>query len=249
MLARRVIPVLLARGHQLVKGERFNSWRSVGHVLQAAKIHQARGVDELIVLDIGATPERRGPDFEFIEKLTSECFMPLTVGGGVRSVEDVRWLLALGADKVAICTAAVANPCLIAECASRFGSQAIVVAIDVSDGRVVTECNGRAWYIGPPEKWAQSCEYNGAGEILLTSVDRDGTLQGYDLELVRRVSEAVSVPVIAAGGCSGYEDMRLAIEAGASAVAAGALFQFTDATPRGAAEYLAAHGIEARLAA
>lgn len=246
-LAVRVIPTLLARGHQLVKGERFQSWRSVGHVQQAVKIHQARGVDELIVLDIAATPAGRGPDFAFIEQLTEECFMPVTVGGGVRSVNDVKRLLACGADKVAIGTAICKVGFILRDCADKFGSQAIVAAVDVGyGGTTMIACGAEHWSHSAVE-FATFCTDHGAGEILLTSIDREGTMQGYDLDLIRAVAEAVSIPVIAHGGCSGPMDMAKAVHAGASAVAAGALFQFTDWTPRGCAEYLAANGVEARV--
>lgn len=254
MLATRVIPALLQRGATLVKGKRFESWRSVGHVRQAVRIHNARGVDELIYLDIGATPEGRGPDFAMVEQLAKDCYMPLTVGGGVRSVEDVRQLLARGADKVAICTAIMDVVHIIKDCADRFGSQAIVAAVDyagqpaqvtVGCGRRPLETDGIAT---APSTWARMCQQYGAGEILLTSIDREGTMEGYDLELIRAVSAAVDIPVIAHGGCSGYPDMAEAIRAGASAVAAGALFQFSDATPKEAATYLHQVGIEARVA-
>lgn len=246
MLATRVIPTLLCRGTTLVKGSRFDGWRSVGHVEQAVRIHQARGVDELIILDIGATPEGRGPDLAMLERITAGCFMPITVGGGVRTVDAVRNLLRAGADKVAVCTAAREPDFDLRACSMRFGSQAFVGAIDVRDGRVVTRCGTESWD-ADPVTWARVLDRLGAGEILLTSVDREGTMEGYDLDLIRRVSEAVELPVIAHGGCSGYADMVAAVDAGASAVAAGALFQFTDATPRGAAEHLAAHGVEARV--
>lgn len=241
-LATRVIPTLLARGHQLVKGERFQSWRTVGHVQQAVRIHQAREVDELVVLDIAATPAGRGPDFGMVEKLAAECFMPLSVGGGVRSLEDVLHLLRVGADKIVLGTNAVP----LALPASRVvGSQAIVVAIDVTQGRVAWSC-GRAVSNLDPVTIAKKSEDEGAGEILLTSIDREGTMQGYDLELVRAVSEAVSIPVVAHGGCSGPEDMLAAIKAGAHGVAAGALFQFTDWTPSACSQYLADRGVEGR---
>jgi cyclase len=225
-----------------VKGQRFDSWRSVGHALQAAKIHAARHVDELCILDIGATPEGRGPDFDALTELTRECFCPITVGGGVRSVEDVRQLLAAGADKVAICAAAMKRPELVSDCARKFGTQALVVVLDIDIFDSVR--NGPD---GTPQDIATFYQGMGAGEILLQSIDRDGTMSGYDIELICSVSESVDIPVIACGGCSGYEDMANAIKAGASAVAAGALFQFTDATPKGAAEYLAMQGIETRV--
>ena len=232
-LATRIIPTLLVRGRQLVKGKQFNSWRSVGDALQAMKIHQARGVDEIIYLDIAATPEGRGPDLKMVELMTRDCFCPITVGGGVRSVSDVQDLLNAGADKVAIKTAAYQNYHLVRDLADKFGSQAIVVAVD---------------YIEAEAPWpiAMNFEDQGAGEILLTCVDREGTMRGYDLSNVEEVVAYLDIPVIAHGGCSGYEDMCNAIQAGASAVAAGALFQFTDCTPRGAADYLSERGIEVR---
>ncbi|MEK9809636.1 MAG: HisA/HisF-related TIM barrel protein, partial [Candidatus Nanopelagicales bacterium] len=209
----------------------------IGHVQQAALVHQARGVDELCILDVAATPEGRGPDFEAISRLTDKCFMPLTVGGGIRSIEDVRGLLNAGADRVCIKTAYYADFDFLDECASRFGSQAIVVALDVREEHRTTLVLDLA----------RDIEHRGAGEILLTAMDQEGTMQGYDLELIRAVSEAVDIPVIAHGGCSGYADMLAAIGHGASAVAAGALFQFTDATPKGAAQYLSEYGVEVRL--
>lgn len=247
MLAHRVIPTLLCRGRQLVKGKRFNSWRSVGVAAQAVRVHQARGVDELCLLDIGATPEGRGPDLSLVEELSDVCFMPLAVGGGIRTVEQVRDLLKAGADKVVIGTAFVDFP-EMKRIAETVGRQALVASIDVADGEVAWNC-GRTTVSGgmDPVEYAKLCEQVGAGEILLTSIDREGTMQGYDLELVRRVSSAVSIPVIAHGGCSGYPDMAAAIAAGASAVAAGALFQFTDAIPKEAATYLHQMGIEARV--
>lgn len=241
-LAVRIIPTLLKRGEQLVKGRQFNAWRTVGLVEQAAAICGSRGVDEIILLDIDATPSGRGPDFDFIERVAPNFFTPLTVGGGVRTVEHATRILRAGADKVAIGTGCIAESTLVYDCAQHFGSQAIVVAIDVIAGRV------RTLGAGPgPVGWARDLARVGAGEILLTSVDREGTMEGYDLALIQAVSEAVNIPVIAHGGCSGYPDMLAAIQAGASAVAAGALFQFTNHTPRGAAEWLAKQGIETRM--
>jgi cyclase len=230
MLAHRVIPVMLQRGSMLVKGRKFCSWRNVGHAQQAVAIHQARGVDELIYLDIGATPAKRGPDFAMVKKLTEGCFMPITVGGGVRTVDDVRGLLDAGADKIAVKTAwrEVLEPA-----ANIVGCQAMVLAIDYDDGEVVT--------------WALEAQDMGAGEILLTSMYREGSMLGYDLDMIKRVTDVVDIPVIAHGGCGSYEHMAQAIRAGASAVAAGSLFQFTDSTPKEAAEYLQTQGIEARI--
>jgi cyclase len=243
-LATRIIPTLLMRGHTLVKGRQFNSWRVVGHVMQAARIHAARQVDELILLDIGATPEGRGPDLELVGKLAGECFTPLTVGGGIKSVEDVRRLLLAGADKVAICTA-LFHTHILEEAAGRFGCQALVAAIDVKDLHVRSDCGQKPWAMRP-EAFARMLAETGAGEILLTSIDREGTMEGYDLELIKRVSHAVDIPVVAHGGAGTYQHMLEAVQHGASAVAAGAMFQFTEQTPEGAAQYLAAHGVTTR---
>ncbi len=235
-LAHRIIPTFLVKGETLVKGKQFSGDRVVGHAYQAIMVQAARGVDEVCVLDITATREGRGPNLKLVERLAEGLFAPLSVGGGVRSVADVRELLKVGADKVVIRSAGVR---LMAEASPIFGCQALVAALDICG---LTGPNGFDW-VAAAKRW----EAAGAGEILLTSMAREGTLSGYDLEIIRDVSAAVSVPVIAHGGCSGYEDMRAALEAGASAVAAGALFQFTDCTPKGAARYLASRGLEARL--
>ena len=248
MLATRIIPTLLSRRGALVKGRGFQSNRVVGHALQAIRVYQARDCDELIVLDIGATPDERGPDFEMVSSFASECFMPVTVGGGVNTCEHIRKLLASGADKVAIGTAAIENPGLIDEAARRFGSQAITIAIDHKDRSVWVRCARRREARDPVE-WAREAADRGAGEILLTAIERDGTLAGYDLNLIESVAGAVRIPVIAAGGAGSYEHLAQALRAGAHAVAAGALWQFTDATPKGAARYLAGQGFNVRVAA
>jgi cyclase len=235
-LAVRVIPTLLAKGTKLVKGKRFSADRIVGHVQQAAEVHQARGVDELVLLDVEATPKGRGPNFEMVRRITECCFMPLTVGGGVRSIEDMQRLLDAGADKVAVKTILDTDQDLVEKACKFFGCQAIVAALDVP---VQHRAKARDAAIAEEDM--------GVGEILLTSIDREGTMEGYDLELIREVSQAVSIPVIAHGGCSGPSDMLRAIEAGASAVAAGALFQFTEWTPKACAQWLAEHGVETRV--
>lgn len=246
-LARRVIPTILCRGRALVKGKQFNAWRSVGVAAQAVRIHQARGVDEVCLLDIGATPEGRGPDLALVEELSDVLFAPLAVGGGIRTVDDVKALLRAGADKVVIGTMAFsATPNVVKQVAEAVGSQAVVVAVDVRNHEAFTHC-GRWGTKMSAETYARHVVEDGAGEILLTAIDREGTMEGYDLALIARVRAAVTVPLIAHGGCSGYADMKAAIEAGANAVAAGALFQFTDATPKEAATYLHQMGIEARV--
>lgn len=238
----------MSKGGTLVKGRSFSHSRVVGHALQAVRIYQGRGVDELIFLDVTATAEERGPDVALVRQLTSEMFAPMTVGGGVRTIDHCRELLRNGADKVAINTAACEDPAIIARSAEKFGRQAVTVAIDVKDNEVFTHCGTQATGWNPVE-WAQECERRGAGEILLTSVSRDGTLAGYDTGLIRSVAAAVSVPVVAAGGAGTYEHLKEGLDAGAHAVAAGAMWTFTDSTPRGAAQYLARNGYHTRLAA
>ena len=219
--------------------------------MQAVKVYNMREVDELVFLDITATPDGRQPDFELIDDLADECFMPLTVGGGIRDVEDVRRLLLVGADKVAINTAALERPELIAECANHFGSQCLVVSIDArreSDGRhrVYSHSGSRPTEIDPVSA-AKRAEEEGAGEILLTSIDRDGTMEGYDIELTKNVCDAVNVPVIASGGAGSPEDMVAALRDGhASAIAAASIFHFTQQTPAEAKAVLRDHDFPMR---
>jgi len=251
MLKVRIMPTLLFKEVGLVKGVRFDSWRRVGSALQTVKVYNMREVDELVLLDITATATGRGPDFDAIDELADECFMPMTVGGGVRSVDDVRRLLRVGADKVAINTAAVEHPEIIGEAARRFGCQCIVVSIDVrrhADGlcEVFTHAGTRPTRIDPVAL-AVKAESLGAGEILLTSIDRDGTMTGYDVDLIRRVTAAVTVPVVASGGAGTYEHMAEALrDGGASAVAAASIFHFTHFTPREAKDYLRGQGFAVR---
>ena len=249
MLKSRVIPSLLFNGTSLVKGEAFCSWRRVGTPMQSIRVNNLRDVDELIFLDVAATPSGRSPDFPQIDELADHCFMPLTVGGGVRTVDDVRSLLAVGADKVAINTGAVLTPELVRDAAAEFGAQCIVVSIDVvyREGkcRVATACGSQVTDYDPVQ-WAMRCAELGAGEILLTNADRDGTLTGLDIALIKAVCAAVRVPVIAAGGAASAEDFIEAVRAGASAVAAGAIFQFTEHTPAGIRRAMKSAGLEVR---
>ena len=210
------------------------------------RVCERREIDELIILDIAATPNNRSPRFDEVRALCENLFMPVTVGGGIRNLNDIQRLLANGADKVSINSAAFQNSRLIADAATKFGSQAVVISIDAtSSGQVQTHCGSKDAGFTAVE-WALDAERMGAGEILLTDIERDGTMEGYNLDLIRSVSEAVSIPVIACGGCGSYEHMEQAFNAGAHAVAVGAMFQFTDNTPRGAARYLNEHGIPAR---
>lgn len=251
MLKTRIIPTLLFKSVGLVKGVAFDSWRRVGAALQTIRVYNMREVDELIFLDIAATPAGTRPNFAEIDELADNCFMPMTVGGGIKTIDDIKGLLAVGADKVAINTAAVETPNLVTNGAREFGSQCIVISIDVrrSAGsmEVVTHCGQRRTGIDPIA-WAKKVETLGAGEILLTSVDRDGTMTGYDLELVRDVSAAVDIPVIAAGGCGNYGHMAEVLAGTqASALAAASIFHFTEQTPREAKQYLAQRGYAVRL--
>lgn len=252
MLKTRVIPTLLYKDDSLVKGVAFDSWRTIGSAMQAVKVYNMRGVDELVFLDVAASAEGRVVDFSLIDEIADECFMPLTVGGGVRSTNNVRELLKVGADKVSINTAAVLNPKLISEAAKVFGSQCVVVSIDSKkhtsgDYEVFIKAGKAPTGINPVDL-AKKAESLGAGEILLTSIERDGTMQGYDLELIKKVTEAVSIPVIASGGAGSYEDMEKAIKhSGASAVAASSIFQFTHSTPLEAKTYLKSKNINVRI--
>ncbi len=248
----RVMPTLLFKDVGLVKGVGFDSWRRVGSAMQAVKVYNMREVDELVYLDITATRDGRPPDFETVDQLADECFMPLTVGGGVRSIEDVRRLLQVGADKVAINTAAVEMPEVIRQIADRFGSQCVVVSVDArrhADGTYEVYTHSGTVATGrDPFTLAKEVERLGAGEILLTSIDRDGTMTGYDIELTRRVSDAVSVPVIASGGAGTYAHMAEVLREGrASAVAAASMFHFSEQTPLEAKRHLQVQGLPVRL--
>lgn len=231
MLKARVIPCLLLKNKGLVKTVQFKEPRYVGDPINAVWIFNQKEVDELIFLDIMATKESNKPSIELISKISDECFMPLTVGGGIRSVEDIKELLNAGAEKVSINTYAVENPSFIKEASDVFGSQSIVVSIDAKRHKkglyeVFTHRGTRPAGIDPVSLAVQM-EGMGAGEILINSIDREGTMEGYDIQLIREVSDAVNIPVIACGGAGKLEDFADAINVGhASAVAAGSFFVF-----------------------
>ena len=251
MLKVRIIPTLLWKSVGLVKGVGFDSWRRVGPVLPAIKVYNAREVDELVLVDIAAHEAQADPDAASVAEFSEECFVPLTVGGGVRTLAHVRSLLRAGADKIAINTAAYATPELVDLSAQRFGAQCIVASIDVrsaADGSYPCFSHaGRTPTGRTVEAWARELADRGAGELLVTSIERDGTMSGYDLELIERVVRAVRIPVIASGGAGSYEHMRQAIQqAGASAVAAASMFHFTEQTPAEAKRFLAQAGIPVR---
>lgn len=253
MLKTRIIPTLLYKNLTLVKGVSFDSWRRVGSVMQAVKVYNIREVDELIFLDITATRESRKPDFRLVDDFADECFMPLTVGGGVNELEDVRKLLEVGSDKVAINSASISNPGLIKKASNIFGSQCVVVSIDVkkknkNNKYEVYSHSGTKPTGIDPIKHAINVELLGAGEILLTSIDNDGTMNGYDLEITKKIAEEVSIPVIASGGAGNYEHMLEVLKIkGVDAVAAASIFHFTEQTPLEAKLYLKKNGVEVRV--
>jgi len=251
-LAKRVIPCLDVTAGRVVKGVNFVSLRDAGDPVEIAARYDAEGADELCFLDITASSDDRDILLHVIEAVAAQVFIPLTVGGGVRRVEDVRRLLNAGADKVSINTAAVQNPALVEEASGKVGNQCIVVAIDAKrragGGWEVYTHGGRKPAGLDAVQWARRMQSAGAGEILLTSMDRDGTRDGFDLELTRAVADAVGVPVIASGGVGSREHLAEGVlEGGADAVLAASVFHFGDFSVRAAKEHMRARGIEVRL--
>lgn len=231
MLRTRVIPCLLVQGQRLVKTVAFRDPRYVGDPINAVRIFNDKEVDELVVLDISATVEQRPPNLRLISEIASECFMPLAYGGGIRSLEQLQSIFSLGVEKVVINNEAAARPAFVRDAAGKFGSQSIIVSIDVKrkwfGGYEIRTRAGRQKTGLDPVRFARDMESAGAGEIFLNSIDRDGTMQGYDLDLIRAVSQAVSIPVIACGGAGTLADLAAAVtKGGAAAVAAGSMFVF-----------------------
>ncbi|HEX6230744.1 MAG TPA: imidazole glycerol phosphate synthase subunit HisF [Actinomycetota bacterium] len=251
-LAKRVIPCLDVDAGRVVKGTRFADLVDAGDPAELAARYDAEGADELVFLDITATVEGRAATLDVIGRTADQVFIPLTVGGGVRGEDDVRALLRAGADKVAVNSAAVRDPSVLERCVERFGTQCMVIAIDakrrgggwevhVDAGRTPTGLDAVAWAV-------EATAGRGAGEVLLTSMDRDGTGEGYDLELLRAVSDAVGVPLVASGGAGRIEHFALALaEGGADAVLAASRFHFEELTIREVKHHLARHGIPVRL--
>jgi cyclase len=252
MLAKRVIPCLDVTAGRVVKGTNFKSLRDAGDPVEIARRYDEQGADEVAFLDITASSDERGIILSVIEACARQVFIPLTVGGGVREVEDVRRLLNAGADKVSINTAAVQNPDLVAEAAAKVGSQCIVVAIDAKQAgpgqwQVYTHGGRKGTGLGAIE-WARRVEALGAGEILLTSMDRDGTKNGFDLGLTRAVADAVGIPVIASGGVGTLQHLADGVAEGrADAVLAASIFHFGEYTIEEAKRFMQAQGIEVRL--
>jgi imidazole glycerol-phosphate synthase subunit HisF len=252
MLKTRIIPCLDVKGGRVVKGVKFVDLRDAGDPVEAARAYDAAGADELCFLDITASHEKRGILLDVVRRTAEACFMPLTVGGGVRTVEDIRTLLLAGADKVSINTAAVERRAIVREAAEKFGSQLVVVAIDArrsaSGSFDVFTHGGRKATGLDAVAYAREVVTLGAGEILLTSMDRDGTKEGYDLALTRAVADAVSVPVVASGGVGALDHLAAGVRDGhASAVLAASIFHFGEATIGDAKRYLAARGIPVRF--
>lgn len=250
-LAKRIIPCLDVTNGRVVKGVNFVGLQDAGNPVEISRRYDEQGADELTFLDITASSDDRDLILHIIEEVAAQVFIPLTVGGGVRKVEDVRRLLNAGADKVSINTAAVQNPQLVADAAGRYGSQCIVVAIDAkrtgSGWEVFTHGGRKATGLDAIE-WATKMQSLGAGELLLTSMDRDGTRHGFDLALTRAVSDTVEVPVIASGGVGNLEHLAQGIMEGhADAVLAASIFHYGEYTVRQAKEYMARQGIEVRL--
>tara|TARA_B100002051_G_C16648613_1_gene592684 strand:+ start:397 stop:1194 length:798 start_codon:yes stop_codon:yes gene_type:complete len=252
MLKVRIIPTLLWKNFSLVKGVSFESWRSVGSVLPAIKVYNSRDVDELFLFDICGNQGLSDPDFDSIEEFSKHCFVPFTVGGGIRNTHQIQGLLQVGADKISLNTAIFETPKLLEEASKKFGSQCIVASIDFKlvDNEYLcfshsgTKCTSR-----DPIELSRELENRGAGEILITSIDRDGTMKGYDIDILNAISSSVNIPVIASGGAGIYEHMWEAIDyGGVSAVAAASMFHFTEQTPQEAKEYLSKRGIAVRLA-
>ncbi|MGG7055152.1 imidazole glycerol phosphate synthase subunit HisF [Nitrosomonas sp. ANs5] len=256
-LAKRIIPCLDVNNGRVVKGVNFVSLRDAGDPVEIARSYNEQGADELVFLDITASSDNRDLILHIVEEVAAQVFIPLTVGGGVRKVEDVRRLLNAGADKVSINTSAVMNPALVEEAACRYGSQCIVIAIDAKQiaSASPTSAHWEVFTHGGRKPtgldavdWAKKMQQLGAGEILLTSMDRDGTCSGFDLALTRAISDAIDLPVIASGGVGNLDHLVEGIQQGhADAVLAASIFHYGQHTIQQAKQYLAQHGIEVRL--
>ena len=251
MLKVRIIPTLLWKNFGLVKGVSFESWRRVGTVLPAIKVYNSRDVDELFLLDISANQDLYDLDYDSINDFSNYCFVPFSVGGGIRSLDQIRKLLRVGADKISLNSVIYENPSLIDEAAKKFGAQCIVGSIDVklvNGNYVCFSHSGTRMTKSEPVSLARELQDRGVGEILITSIDKDGTMEGYDIDLIKKITENVNVPVIASGGAGNYEHMCSAIlDGGASAVAAASIFHFTEQTPLDAKTFLQSKGIPVRM--
>ena len=230
MLLPRVIPCLLVRDGKLVKGVEFKRHQYIGDPINAIHIYNQKEVDEIIVLDIGASLRGSGPDISFVQRIASECFMPLAYGGGISSCEQAKQLFRIGVEKICLNTHAIRNPDLVAQCAYEFGSQSVVVSIDVmmdDKGRYsLYELCGSRKSKTDPIAFARTMEENGAGELLVNSIDRDGKGVGYDLQIIEIIASCVKIPIVACGGAGNLDHVKASVRAGASAGAAGSLFVY-----------------------
>lgn len=253
MLKKRIIPVQLLLNGRLVKTRKFDSWRDVGDPVKSSAVYNSQYADELIFLNIAREKRGVGELAALIERVAKVCFMPIAMGGGIASADDAAFLILNGADKVVVNSICYRNPGVIGETAATFGSQAVIVGIDamwdagLSDYALYADCGKKRQPVTLEEHIRRVCAA-GAGEIMIQSIDRDGTMEGYDLELVRRTMRASRVPVIAAGGSGNYDHLRAVFEeTGASAVACGSLFNFSDSNPIRAKAFLANHGIPVKV--
>jgi len=251
MLKNRIIPCLDVKDGRVVKGVNFENLIDAGDPVLQAKFYSDQGADELCFLDITASSDNRAIIFDVVKKVAKVCFIPFTVGGGIREIEDLRKLLLCGADKVSINSAAVLNPDLVSKAAKKFGSQCIVVAMDVkknSDGEYEIFINGGRKATGiKAVEWALKMQEFGAGEILLTSMDKDGTKSGYDLEILEKICSKLKIPVIASGGVGNLEHLAEGIKAGATGVLAASIFHFKNYTIKQAKDFLVAKNIAMRV--
>lgn len=251
MLKKRIIPVLLLKNGRMVKTIKFDQYRDVGNPITTARIYDAQRADELVFLDIDASTANRRTLLDIVKEVSQECFMPLCVGGGIKTLEDIRLILQGGADKVIINTHAVEDIVFINQATEKFGSSTIVVSIDVrkknnDEYEVYTHGGEKATGLKPVE-WSKKVEENGAGEIIITSIDLDGTMEGLDINLIKAITEAVNIPVICSGGVGTLDDFKKGfVEGGASAVGAGSIFHFTDQSIIKTRRHLVNEGINVR---
>lgn len=251
MLKFRVIPTILYNDFKLVKGINFESWRTVGSIMQAVKIYNLRGVDELILLDISSTNHNKEIDLDLVNEVANECFMPLTVGGGIKSIQDISKLLNAGADKVSINTASFHDYSFIHEASKTFGSQCIVISIDykvINKDIVIFSNSGQKQIKISFKDHLRKMEDLGAGEIILTSIDLDGTMKGYDIETLKLAADMIKIPIIASGGAGCVEDfLKVIKKTHVSALAAGSIYHFTNITPLDVKKFLEIKNIPVRI--
>ena len=251
MLKTRIIPTLLFNDLKLVKGKKFNSWRTVGEVVQAARLYNIRKVDELILLDISATNNKYKIDLDLVNEVANECFMPLTFGGGINTLEDISNLFRAGADKVSINTAALKDLSFVEKACNLFGGQSIVISIDyrlINDEVVIFSNSGKVSSNINIFQYLKNLEKCGVGDILVTSIDRDGTMKGYDLKTIKKITENTKVPVIASGGAGEFENILALLKStDLSGISASSIYHFTGVTPIDLNKYLFKNNIPVRL--